>query len=269
MTTTALKLRITPPTLLGGRARLVIERNVMVYKHVWIIFFSGFFEPLFYLFAARVGIGRLVGDLRDASGHKVAYAAFVAPALMAASAMNGAVYESTMNIYFKLKFAKTYDGMLATPIEPFDIALGEIGWSLTRGAFYAIGFLIVMAVSGLLHSPLAILSVPTALLTGFAFAAVGMAATTYMRSWQDFDLVTMFVLVLFLFSATFYPLTVYPPALRIVAQISPLYHSVTLIRAFTLGVVGPDLLWHAGFLMVMGAVGLRVAARRLRLILTP
>ncbi|MDQ3878416.1 MAG: ABC transporter permease [Actinomycetota bacterium] len=269
MTTEALRLRITPPSLLGSRARFVVERNVMVYKHVWIIFFSGFFEPLFYLFAARVGIGRLVGDLRDASGHRVQYAAFVAPALMAASAMNGAVYESTMNIYFKLKFAKTYDGMLATPIEPFDIALGEIAWSLTRGAFYAGGFLIVMAATGLIHSPLAVLTIPTALLTGFAFAAVGMAATTYMRSWQDFDLVTLFILVLFLFSATFYPLTVYPPALRALAQISPLYHSVTLIRAFTLGPPSPGLLWHAGLLAAMGVGGLTVANRRLRLLLTP
>lgn len=269
MTTEVLKLRITPAPLLGGRARLIIERNVLVYKHVWIIFFSGFFEPLFYLFAARVGIGRLVGDLHDASGRPIQYAAFVAPALMAASAMNGAVYESTMNIYFKLKFAKTYDGMLVTPIEPFDIALGEISWSLIRGAFYAGGFLIVMAATGLLHSPYAVLSLPTALLTGFAFAACGMAATTYMRSWQDFDLVTLFVLVLFLFSATFYPLTVYPPALRALAQISPLYHSVTLIRAFTLGLVSPGLLWHAAFLAAMGVVGLSVASRRLKLLLTP
>lgn len=264
-----LRTRVLPTPTFRRGARYVLERNVHVYKSSWIIVFSGFFEPLFYLFAARVGIGRLVGHLKDANGGTIDYASFVAPSLMAASAMNGAVYESTMNIFFKLRYAKTYDAMLSTPLKPIDIALGEIGWSLARGALYAFGFLIVMLATGLLHSPAAILALPAALLIGFAFGAAGMAATSYMTSWQNFDLVNLAVLVLFLFSATFYPLSVYPPALRAVAQISPLYHGVVLIRSFTLGTLGPGLLWHAGFLAAMAAAGLYIASTRLRILLTP
>jgi lipooligosaccharide transport system permease protein len=269
MSAQGLGLRVLPPSLFGSRARSVLERNLFVYKHIWIVLFSGFFEPLFYLFAARVGLGELVGDVRDGAGGRIGYAEFVAPALLAASAMNGAAYESTMNIFFKLKYGKIYDAMLATPVQPFDIALGEIAWSLARGAIYATGFILVMWVMGLLRSPLALLAFPASLLIGFAFAGAGMAATSFMRSWQDFDLVNLVILVLFLFSATFYPLSVYPPALQFVGQLSPLYHGVVLIRSFTLGTVQPSLLWNALFLAVMGSVGLGISAVRLKKLLTP
>jgi lipooligosaccharide transport system permease protein len=210
-----------------------------------------------------------VGRISDGSGHLISYATFVAPALLASSAMNGAVFESTMNIFFKMRYDKVYDAMLATPMRPFDIALGEIGWSLTRGAIYAGGFLIVMWALGLIASPLAVLALPASILIGFAFAAVGMACTSFMKSWQDFDLVTLSTIVLFLFSATFYPLTVYPGWLQAVSQISPLYHGVVLVRAFTLGILSPTLLWHAAFLAVMAATGLRVTSYRLKVLLQP
>lgn len=269
MTSGALAARIAPIRALGGRrAGYVLERNLLVYRHVWIILFSGFFEPLFYLFAVQVGIGGLVGDVH-AGPEVVGYAEFVAPALLASSAMNGAVYESTMNIFHKLKWAKTYDGMLATPLGPFDIAIGEIGWSLVRGAIYATGFLAVMKATGLMPSPWGVLGLPAALLIGFAFGAVGMASTTFMRSWQDFDLVNLAVLLLFLFSATFYPLSVYPEPLRLAAQLSPLYHGVVLIRSLTLGTFDVTLVWHTAFLILMGAAGLTVAGRRLGKLLTP
>lgn len=260
---TTIAMRASRAVLGRSGAALVLERNLLVYKHLWVLIFSGFFEPLFYLFAARVGLGELVGDVQDASGELVTYTEFIAPALLAASAMNGAVYESTMNIFFKLKFAKTYDAMLSTPLKPFDIALGEISWSLARGAIYATGFLLVVSITGLTTSPSAVLALPAALLVGFAFAAVGMAATTYMRSWQDFDTVNLVVLVLFLFSATFFPLSVYPDHVQTIAQVSPLYHGVALIRGLMLGAPSAGLLWHALFLVVMGAAGLTVSKKRL------
>lgn len=262
-------MRLSRVFLGRSGAALVLERNLLVYKHLWVIIFSGFFEPLFYLFAAQVGLGELVGDVRDGSGRAVTYTEFIAPALLAAAAMNGAVYESTMNIYFKLKFAKTYDAMLATPLKPFDIALGEITWSLTRGAIYATGFLVIVWVTGLTTSPWAILAFPSALLVGFAFAAVGMTATTYMRSWQDFDSVNLVLLVLFLFSATFFPLSVYPDYVQTIAKLSPLYHGVTLIRRLMLGTPDVGLLWHVAFLVTMGAAGLMMARRRLGRLLLP
>ena len=260
----ALLARVAPPSMFAGRrARRLVERNLMVTRHVWWVIASGFFEPLFYLLSIGVGIGRLVGHVTVAGGHPVAYPAYVAPALFASSAMNGAVYESTMNVYFKLKFAKTYDAILATPMDVHDVALGEITWALMRGLLYGTVFLGVMVALGDVLSPWAILALPASVLIGFAFAGTGMAATTFMRSWQDFDFVQLAVLPLFLFSGTFYPLSTYPGWLQIVVQCSPLYQGVALVRGLTLGMVGPVLLLHALYLAVMGLTGLRVASRRL------
>jgi hypothetical protein len=197
MSAPTLNARVAPPALVGLKAHRVLERNLMVGRRNWILVLSGFFEPVFYLFSIGVGVGALVGDLQVA-GRSISYAAFVAPALLASSAMNGAVFESTMNIFFKLKWGKVYDAMLATPLRPIDIAAGEIGYSLLRGGIYAVGFMMVMVAFGLAHSWWAVMAIPAALLIGFAFAAVGMAATTFMRSWQDFDLVQLVTLPLFL-----------------------------------------------------------------------
>ncbi len=214
--------RVAPPVLFGGRrAGLLIERNVMVYRRGWLVIVSGFFEPLFYLLSIGLGIGALVGAVPLGDGRLVPYTAFVAPALLASSAMNGAIYDSTFNVFFKLKYAKTYDAILATPVGVADIAAGEIGWALIRGALYAVTFLLVMLVMGLVLSPWAILAFPAALLIGFAFGAVGMAATSFMRTWQDFDLVQLVILPLFLFSATFYPLTTYPEPIRFLIELTP------------------------------------------------
>lgn len=263
-----LGVRAIPPALYGGlRAHRMLERSFLVYRRIWIIVFSGFFEPVFYLFAIGIGVGQLVGDVTLPDGAAIPYRTFVAPALLAASAMNGAVFESTMNIFFKLKFGKIYDAILATPMKPIDVAIGEIAWSLIRGGIYAVGFLLVMLVFGLIVSPWAILALPGALLIGFAFASVGMAATTYMRSWQDFDLVTLATLPLFLFSATFYPLSVYPPLIQNITRISPLYHGVELIRALTLGRLDATLIGHIGFLVAMGIAGSWVATRRVERLL--
>jgi lipooligosaccharide transport system permease protein len=264
MTSGTLVARIVPVVGFSGRrARHLIERNIMVYRRAWMILISGFFEPLFYLFSIGIGLGQLVGDVTGPGGQPISYAMFVAPALLASSAMNGAVYESTMNIFFKMKFAKLYDAILATPMTPSDIAVGEVVWSLMRGALYAVAFLIVVVVMGLMQSVWGLLAVPAALLIGFAFGAAGMAATTFMRTWQDFDLVQLVTLPLFLFSATFYPLDIYPRTLQIITQFSPLYHGTVLIRSLMLGDVGLFLLGHVLFLVVMGLVGTVIASRRL------
>jgi lipooligosaccharide transport system permease protein len=256
--------RVVPPAILGrGRARRLIERNLMVYRRAWMIIFSGFFEPLFYLLSIGVGIGKLVGPVTGPGGGPISFRAFVAPALLASSAMNGAVYDSTMNVYFKLKYAKTYDAVLATPLSVGDVALGEITWALLRGLMYSAVFIVVMAVLGDVVSAWAVLALPAAVLIGFAFAAVGMAATTFLRSWTDFDFVQLAVLPMFLFSTTFYPLSTYPRWLQLVVECTPLYHGVALLRALCLGGVGPALLGHAAYLLVMGLIGLAITSRRL------
>jgi lipooligosaccharide transport system permease protein len=250
-----------------GRAGRLVERNIMVYRRTWMVIFSGFFEPIFYLLGIGFGIGSLLGSVTGADGRQIPYAIFVAPALMASSAMNGAIYDSTTNVFFKLRYAKTYDAVLATPLGIGDVAVGEITWALMRGSIYAVGFIVIMLALGLVASPWAVLAVPAAMLIGFAFAAVGVAVTTWVRKWQDFDLLQLVILPLFLLSATFYPLDVYPEALRFLVQLTPLYHGVSLIRGLTTGAVGPVLLVHAGYLFLMGLVGLTVAGRRLARIL--
>jgi lipooligosaccharide transport system permease protein len=250
--------RVTP-----FRAQRIWEKNYIAYRRLWKVVFSGFFEPVFYLFAVGIGVGALVGDLTLPNGEPVAYAAFVAPAMMAASAMNGAVIETTFNIFFKLQFGKVYEGILTTPMQPMDIAIGEIGWALLRGLLYSTAFVGVMWAMGMTESWLSVLAIPAATLVGFAFGAAGLAAATWMKSWQDFDLVTLVTMPLFLFSGTFYPLDVYPPVLRLVAKVSPLYHGTELLRGFTLGIVDWTMLGHALFLVVMGLVGAAIAARRL------
>ena len=127
--------------------------------------------------------------------------------------------------------------MLATPLGPVDVALGEISWALLRGGLYAVGFLLVMAGRRAVASPWALLALPAALLIAFAFAAVGMAATTFMRSCQDFDLVQLALLPMFLFSTTFYPLSVYPRPLQLIVECLPLYHGIALMRRLNAGVV--------------------------------
>ena len=256
--------RITPlGKLTPFRAHRIWEHNYIVYRRIWKVVFGGFFEPVFYLFSIGIGIGALVGNVTGSGGIPVSYSAFVAPALMAASAMNGSVIETTFNIFFKLKFQKVYEGVLTTPMQPMDIAIGEIGWALLRGVLYSTAFIVVMFVMGLATSFVALLAIPAATLVGFAFGSVGLAASTYMRSWQDFDLVSLVTMPMFLFSGTFYPLDVYPPLIQNLAKISPLYHGTELLRGFTLGVLDWSMIGHAMFLIVMGLVGALVAARRL------
>lgn len=114
------------------RSRRLVERNLLVYRRAPVIILTGIVEPFLYLGSIGVGVGRLVGDIGG-----VPYARYVAPALLASAAMNGAIYDSTFNIYFKLKIARTYDAVLSTPLGVRDVTIGEITWALLRGGSYA------------------------------------------------------------------------------------------------------------------------------------
>lgn len=258
---------VTPLTPFQALA-LIVQRNYIVYRQAWKLFLTGFLEPVFYLFSIGIGVGALITTF-EFNGEAIPYAAFVAPGMLAASAFNGALLDSTFNVFFKLTYEKLYDQMLATPLTTADIARGEIVWGQLRGGVYSAAFLAVMAAMGLVHSWWAVLALPAALLIGFAFSAVCMAATTWMKSWQDFDKITLVQLPLFLFSATFFPVTAFDGWLRWVVECTPLYRGVVLCRELTTGSITWASAVSVVYLVAMGLLGLAVVRRRLdKLLLT-
>jgi lipooligosaccharide transport system permease protein len=252
-------------SIYAGNSRAVLGRGLLATRtsNYWVVA-SGFFEPVFYLLSLGVGLGTLVGTVTTASGQHVPYAAYIAPALLAVSAMNGAIYDSTWNVFFKMNYGKLYEGMLATSIGPFDVALGEISFALLRGLVYAAGFMIVMQLFGLNLAWTAVLALPAVLLIAFGFASLGMAITSYMKTFQQMDWINFIMLPMFIFSATFYPITVYPPALQYVIEALPLWHGVELVRGLTTGDLSWGLLWHVLYFVVMIVLGLTFTTKRLR-----
>ncbi len=241
----------------------VVERNTLAYRRMWLAFITGLVEPLLYLLSIGIGVGGLVGKVPGPGGQPIPYDQFVAPGLMAAAAMNGAVLDTTFNFFFKFKYAHTFDAMLATPLEVGDVARGEVAWALIRGSVYSAVFLVTMVIMGLVVSWWALLALPAAVLISFAFAGAGIAATTFMRSWTDFDFVNLALIPMFLFAATFFPLSQYPTGLLWVVRCTPLYQGVALERGLTTGQLTWTMLLNVAYLAVMGTVGLRIATRRL------
>ena len=248
----------------SGNVRAVMERAFLSLKsNNWVVFFSGFFEPVLYLASLGLGLGALVGDVAGPDGTPVPYGMYLAPALLAVSAMNGAIYDSTWNVFFKLRYAKTYQTMLSTRLGPLDVALGEIAMALLRGLIYAVGFLIVMTVAGLVTSWTALLMIPGALLVALGFASLGMAVTSWMKTFQHMDWVQIVLMPMFLFSATFFPLAVYPEPIQWVIRVFPLWHAVEMMRALAVGALSWATAGHVLYFVVMAGVGVWLAARRL------
>ncbi|MET7994358.1 ABC transporter permease [Amycolatopsis sp. NPDC005232] len=253
----------------SGRAGALIERAVTVYGRSWTILLSGALEPLFYLLAFQVGFGKLVQTVPGPDGRPMSYVAFVAPALLASSAMNGAVFESTYNLFFKLRYAKTYDAMLATPIGPLDVALGEIGWAMLRGGLYSVAFMAVTGAMGLLTSWWALLLLPVALLVSFAFSAISITLVSYLKSTSQFDYIQLVLMPMFLFSTTFFPITVYPEALQWLVRCFPLYHGIELMRGLATGFFSWSMAGNLAYLLVLAAIGVWGSTRRIaKLLLT-
>lgn len=252
-------------SIYSGRSRILIERAVYAAKSSnWLVIFSGFFEPVLYLLAFGFGIGQLIGNVTDGQGNAVTYAAFIAPALLATSAMNGAIYDSTWNVFFKMHFGKVYQMMLSSSLGPLDVALGEISWALLRGVMYSIGFMAIITPLGLITDAWGLLAIPAATLIAFGFAAFGMAVTSYMKSFQQMQWVNFFLLPMFLFSGTFFPISVYPQWIQVGVQALPLWQGVELVRSLTLGIIHWGLLGHVAYFLVMIAIGMGFTTYRLK-----
>jgi lipooligosaccharide transport system permease protein len=256
------RARLSAPSVPLVSGLLIVERNAMVYRRTWTILFSGFFEPLFYLFFFVYPLQEFRDITVTVGGETIEYAAFVAPALLASSAMNGAFYDAT-NVFWKLRYGKVYESILSTPVGPKDVATGETMWAVVRALMYSTAYLLVITALGLVESWWAVLALPACFVIGFGFAGAGIAAVTWIRTWQDFDLIQLVMLPMFLFSATFYPLSVYPEVIEWVVRCLPLYHGIELVRSLTTGTVSAFQLVNVAYLLAMGLIGMRIAARRI------
>jgi len=259
-------LRVVPVRTAVRQTSVIVERSITLALRNWAAILSGFFEPLFYLAAFGLGVGSAIPSV-DLGNDTVSYVVFLAPGLLAVSAMNGAVYDSTFNVFFKMRFQRLYDGMLSTSLAVWQVATGEIVWSLIRGVLYGAGFLAVMLAFGLVSSWWAVLALPAVALIALAFASLGMALTTFITSFQHLDWVQAALLPMFLFSGAFSPVTTYPEAVQPVIEALPLYHGVELLRALTVGSVGSSTLWDVIYLAALGVAGLLMTSVRLERLL--
>ena len=192
------------------------------------ILFSGFFEPLFYLFFFVYPLGDVIGNVAF-DQETLEYAAFVAPALLAASAMNGAFYDAT-NVFWKLRYGKVYDAMLSTPVSPVDVAIGETMWAVVRSMLYSTAFLNIILVLGLVESWWGLLILPACFVIGFGFAGAGIAAVTWMRNWQDFDLIQPRHVADVPLRDDVLP-ALHAQAIEWIVQALPLYQGIELVRS--------------------------------------
>jgi lipooligosaccharide transport system permease protein len=247
---------------LWRRASRVVERDLLVYRRIWWVLVSGLVEAPLYLLSLGFGVGALVGTL-TANGHRVSYASFVAPALMASAAMSGALVDSTFNLFEEIRYLRIYDSVLGTPLDVINIVLGENAWAVLRGLIYAIPFGVLMALLQLTSVSAALLAIPVASFVSFAFAGSGCFAMTFAFRWEDLEFIELARMPVFLFSATFYPVSLYPGPLRVLAELSPLTRGVDLMRSLTLHSLGWNMAIDAAYLLAVGTIGLVAASRRL------
>ncbi len=252
------------PPVSARRALKLFQRNLLAYKHYWLAFVSGFFEPLFYLVAVGFGVGQFIETVPYGSD-QLEYAVFLAPGLLAAATLNGAVFDGFFGPFFKLNWMKSYEGIIATPVGILDIAVGEIMWALMRGTIYGAGFLIVMLLLGLIRSPWALLALPAVMLSGGALSSGAMILTGVTREISSLEKVmTLIVFPLFLFSGTFFPVSLYPHYLRPVVMATPLFHSASLLRDLTTGQVTVGTVGHVVYLTAMVVIAAALAVRLMR-----
>jgi lipooligosaccharide transport system permease protein len=240
----------------------VVELRAMQYRRTFrASLISSFLNPVLFLLAMGVGLGTYVdrsGTATQALGG-LTYLQFLAPGLLAATAMQSAAFESTFPIMAGLTWQRVFHAMYATPISPRDIVLGNLTWIAIRLTMISTIFTIVMSLFGAAASPLIILGIPAAVLTGMAFATPIAAFSATQRTPEKFNAVFRFgITPLFLFSGTFFPISNLPAAIQPIAWLSPLWHGVELSRALALGTIGqaPELaIAHVAVLVAIVVLG--------------
>jgi lipooligosaccharide transport system permease protein len=244
----------------------IVQRNALVYRRVWRgSVFSSFVQPTLFLLAMGVGLGAMIDPQAADLPRGVSYAAFLAPGLLAAAAMQAAGFESSYPVLGKMTWFHNYEAISATPMRIVDVVVGELGWVAVRLTTIAVAFIAVMSVFGIPRSPRVLLAVPAAVLTGLAFAAPIMAYAATLKTSATFNVLFRFVITpLFLFSGVFFPMQRLPEPLERGAWFTPLFHGVELVRGFTLDL--PPASWpvHVGYLLVVCGAGIACALRNFR-----
>jgi lipooligosaccharide transport system permease protein len=210
----------------------VWQRHWKVYTKLYKTSFAlNFAEPALYLVAMGYGLGSFVPDI-----HGQSYVKFIAPGIIASSAMFAAVYECTYGTYVRMTYQKTFDAILATPINLDDLIAGELLWGATKSVIFGITITIVVSLFGLIDSPLIILSIPVIFLCGLIFSEISIIVTAIVPGIDSFSyFYTLFMTPLFLFSGIFFPLDTMPRVVSDIAMFTPLYHLVNVCRTLSGG----------------------------------
>lgn len=249
------------PFDISYRAFRVWQRDRDTFLQLWKTeFWPPFVEPILFLLAFGLGLGVYVGGIGGQN-----YLNFIAPGILAQSVMFAAAFECTYGTYGRMVWQKTFDGILATPLSADDVVAGDMLWGATRGLISAAAILIIISVMGLVQWPSALVMLPLALLSGLMFASIAMIVTAVVPSFNEFNyFFTLGITPMFLVSGVFFPLDALPAVFQSLAWISPLTHSVRLIRAAATGEWQLDLLINLLIVVLITLVGCVVALRLMR-----
>jgi lipooligosaccharide transport system permease protein len=244
----------------------VFEHRFLQYKRSYrATIFSSFLTPVLFLASMGLGLGTYVDSSANQALGGVSYLAFLAPGLLAAACMQSAAFEAAFPIMAGLEWTRVFHAMHATPINGRDIALGNLAWIAARMLLVATIFTVVIVLFGAAASPLVVLAIPVAALTGLAFAAPIVAFSATQRTPERFNALFRFgITPLFLFSGTFFPVESLPIFIQPLAWVTPLWHGVSLARGLSLGTIGEDPLMaaiHFAVLLGFVAVGAYASVR--------
>lgn len=244
-----------------ARVSRAYEHQFLLYRRTWRgSLFNSFLSPALFLAAMGIGLGTYVNQGGGGAALGVPYLVFLAPGLLAATVMQTASFEATFPIMGGFVWQRRYHAMHATPIGPPEIALGQLAWIATRITLVGSIFVLVMVPFGAVQSPLILLAIPVATLTGLAFATPIAAYAATQKVMTSFNYIFRFAITpLFLFSGAFFPVERLPSVIQPIAWVTPLYHGVALSRSIALGTVGNDLgaaLVHVGVLLLFAVGGL-------------
>ena len=248
----------------------VLEHNALVYRRTWRgSVFVSFAAPVMFLTAMGLGLGTLVNRGTPQGLGGVSYLQFLAPGLLATATMQTAFSETAYRLLSRIRWARTYDAMLATPLNVQDVLSGEFAWLAFRLLMVSTFYFVLMFLFRTLLTPVALLAIPVAVLNGLAFGAPMFAFTATQQTDTGFAVIGRFVVApLSLFAGAFFPIASLPAAAQAIAWLTPLAHGVALTRGLTLGKISiAGAIVHLAVLLAYVVVGIILArialARRL------